>query len=193
VSFSYGATFLVCGIVNRYSFRISSSQNPHVTCELERGSPKVNVWAGFMHDKLIGPGFFLKTVAGHSYLDLLELYVLPQLPPETILQEDGALPHFCHPVRNHLVREMIGRLIGRGGPITWPPRSPDLTPWDFFLWGYVKNIVYQVKINDLQHLKAHIKGTVATATQNMLQAAWNEVENRLDICRVTKGAHIEIY
>ncbi|PNF43619.1 hypothetical protein B7P43_G03107, partial [Cryptotermes secundus] len=27
------------------------------------------------------------------------------------------------------------REIGRGGPITWPPRSPDLTPLDFFLWG----------------------------------------------------------
>jgi hypothetical protein len=27
----------------------------------------------------------------------------------------------------------------------------------------------------------------------MLQATWNEVEYRLDICRVTKEAHIEIY
>jgi hypothetical protein len=39
------------------------------------------------------------------------------------------------------------------GPIARPPRSPDLTPLDFFLWGYVKNTVYQVKINDLQHQK----------------------------------------
>jgi hypothetical protein len=35
---------------------------------------------------------------------------------------------------------------------------------DFFLWGYVKNIVYQVKINDLQY---RIRVTV---TPNMLQA-----------------------
>jgi hypothetical protein len=27
----------------------------------------------------------------------------------------------------------------------------------------------------------------------MLQATYNEVEYRLDICRATKGAHIEIY
>jgi hypothetical protein len=38
------------------------------------------------------------------------------------------------------------------------------------LWGYVKNIVYQVKINSLQHLKARIRYTVATGTPNMLQA-----------------------
>jgi hypothetical protein len=57
----------------------------------------------------------------------------------------------------------------------------------------VKNIVYQVQINDLQHLKARIWEAVATATPNMLRVTWNEVEYRLDICRATKGAHIEIY
>jgi hypothetical protein len=60
--------------------------------------------------------------------------------------------------------------IGRGGPITWPPRSSDLTPLDFFLWGYVKNIVYKVKINDVEHLKARIRDAVATVTPDMVQA-----------------------
>ena len=57
----------------------------------------------------------------------------------------------------------------------------------------MKNIVCQVKINELQHLKARIRGAVATVTPNMLQATWNEVEYRLDICRATKEAHIKIY
>jgi hypothetical protein len=59
---------------------------------------------------------------------------------------------------------------------------------EFFLWGYVK-----VKINDLQHLKAHIMDAVAMVTPNMLQVKWNEIEYCLDICRATKGAHIKIY
>jgi hypothetical protein len=54
----------------------------------------------------------------------------------------------------------------------------------------MKNIVYQIKINNLQHLKARIRNAVVTVTPNVLQAAWNEVEYRLDICRATKGAHI---
>jgi hypothetical protein len=63
-----------------------------------------------MHDRLIGLFFFSEEiVTRHSYLDMLELYALPQLPPETILQEDGVPPHFCHRVRNHLAREMAGR------------------------------------------------------------------------------------
>jgi hypothetical protein len=85
---------------------------------------------------------------------------------------------------------MAGRWVGRNGPIPWPLRSSDLTPLDFFLWGYVKNIVYQVKINDLQHLKIRIRDALASVTPNILQATWNEVEYRLDICRTTKEAHI---
>jgi hypothetical protein len=61
------------------------------------------------------------------------------------------------------------------------------------LWGYVKNIVYQVKINDLQHLKAHAKDAVAAATPTMLQGMWSKVEYRLDICHATEGVYIEIY
>jgi hypothetical protein len=74
--------------------------------------------------------------------------------------------HICHDVRNHLSREMemAGRWIGRSGPIAWPPRSPDLTPLYIFFWSYVKNIVYQVKINDLQHLEARTRDVVATVT-----------------------------
>jgi hypothetical protein len=34
------------------------------------------------------------------------------------------------------------RSVGRDGPTPWPPRSPDITPLDFFLWGYVKDKVY---------------------------------------------------
>jgi hypothetical protein len=80
--------FHVNGVVNRYNCRILGSQNPHVTRELTRGSPKVNISAGLMHNKLTGPFFFSeKTVTGHSYLDMLELYVLPQLLLQTILQQ----------------------------------------------------------------------------------------------------------
>jgi hypothetical protein len=36
-----------------------------------------------------------------------------------------------------------GRSIGREYPVAWPPRSPGLTPLDFFfLWACVKDQVY---------------------------------------------------
>jgi hypothetical protein len=58
---------------------------------------------------------------------------------------------------------------------------------------YVKNIVYQVKINDLQHLKALIRDALAMVTPNMLRAKWDEIEYCLDICCATKRFYIEIY
>jgi hypothetical protein len=117
-----------------------------------------------MHDKLMGQLFFSeKNVIGRSYMVLLEMYALPQFLPQIILQHDGAPPHFCQHIRNHLDRE-----IGRGGPIAWPPRTPDLTPLYFFLWDYVKNIVYHVTINDFLHLKVRIRDAVAMVTPNML-------------------------
>jgi hypothetical protein len=57
----------------------------------------------------------------------------------------------------------------------------------------VKNIVYKVKINDLQELKARMRDALATVTPNMLQATWNEVEYCPDIYRATEEAHTQIY
>ena len=50
VCFSDESTFHVSRLINRHNFRIWGSQNPHETYELERDSPKLNVWCGIMHD-----------------------------------------------------------------------------------------------------------------------------------------------
>ena len=88
---------------------------------------------------------------------------------------------------------MRDSLIGRGGPIPWSPRSPDLSPLDFFLWGYIKNIVYAEKIRNVQHLQDRITSATETLTRDMIQKTWHEIEFRLDVSRTTNGAHIEMY
>ena len=60
VCFSDESTFHVSGLINRHKSRIWGSQYPHETYELERDSPKLIVWCGIMHDKIIGPFFFAK-------------------------------------------------------------------------------------------------------------------------------------
>jgi hypothetical protein len=39
-----------------------------------------------------------------------------------------------------------------GSTITWPPRSPDLTPLDFCLWGWMNSEVYRRKVNTRDRL-----------------------------------------
>lgn len=62
--------------------------------------------------------------------------MLEDLPVATyatmIFQHDGAPAHFSRRCREYLNRRFPMQWIGRGGPIAWPARSPDLTPVDFF-------------------------------------------------------------
>ena len=97
-------------------------------------------------DRVIGPFFFHETtINADVYLVLLTEYVAPQLidsQTTIIFQQDGAPPHWGLRVRQFLDETFSDLWIGRDGPIPWPPRSPDITPLDFLLWGYVKDIVY---------------------------------------------------
>jgi len=62
----------------------------------------------------------------------------------------------------------------RDGPTPWPPRSPDITPLDFFLWGYVKDKVFSTPVPDITDLKARITDAFATITEDMLEKTWRE-------------------
>ena len=85
---------------------------------------------------------------------MLQLYAVPQLPDETIYQQDGAPPHSANVVRIFLHEQFSAKGIGRGSLcITWPARSPDLTTPDFFLWGFVKDQVYRTLVRDLADLQ----------------------------------------
>ncbi|XP_071043842.1 protein GVQW3-like [Parasteatoda tepidariorum] len=78
IMFFNEASFPVSGIVNRHNVRIWGSENPREYCEIQRDSPKVNVWCGLMHNKVIGPFLFTeKTVLSVVYLDILENFVFP--------------------------------------------------------------------------------------------------------------------
>jgi len=81
------------------------------------------------------------------------------------------------------------RWIGRDGPTPWPPRSPDITLLDFFLWGYVKDKVFSTRITNL---KARITEAFVTITEDILENTWREIDYRLDILRATKGAQVEV-
>ncbi|GFT99579.1 uncharacterized protein TNCV_114621 [Trichonephila clavipes] len=92
--------------------------------------------------------FFISELNNH---DVQELW----------FQQDGAT---CHTARAtiDLLKDTFGdRLISRFGPVNWPPRSCDLTPLDYFLWGYVKSLVYVDYPQTLDHLEDNIRHVIA--------------------------------
>ena len=100
---------------------------------------------------------------------MLQEFVYPQLNelPDIIFQLDGAPPHWGLDVRASLNEQFPGRWIGRDGPTPWPPRSPDLKPLDFFLWGCIKQ-VYKTPVNNIKTPRARIRRAVASITRVML-------------------------
>ncbi|GFV37896.1 transposable element Tc3 transposase [Trichonephila clavipes] len=88
---------------------------------------------------------------------------------ELWFQQDGAT---CHTARApiDLLKDTFGdRLISRFGPVNWPPRSCDLTPLDYFLWGYVKALVYADTPQTLDHLEDNIRRVIADIRPQMLE------------------------
>jgi hypothetical protein len=55
------------------------------------------------------------------------------------------------------------------------------------------DVVYSRKVRDLADLRQRIIEAVELITPHMLINAWKKLENHLDICRATTGAHIEVY
>jgi hypothetical protein len=71
-------------------------------------------------------------------------------------------------------------------------RSSDITPCNFFWGGYIKDRVFVPLLpRDLADLKARIIAAVKNIDAPMLTRVWQELEYRIDVCRVTCGAHIE--
>jgi len=81
-------------------------------------------------------------------------------------QHDGCPAHYSI-AREVLDRDYNGRWIDRGGPINWPARSPDLTSPDFFLWGYLKDKVYQQVPTTRENMIERIRNACAEILADM--------------------------
>ncbi|GBN15457.1 hypothetical protein AVEN_216773-1 [Araneus ventricosus] len=84
-------------------------------------------------------------------------------------------------VREFLDTTFPQRWIGKGAVLACPPRSPDITPLDFYLWGYVKQHVYSECINDINHLKQRIT-TLFTLLHQMSLPVWGKNWTIVEMC-----------
>jgi hypothetical protein len=105
---------------------------------------------------------------------ILEEFLIPILeeggPDDTLFQQDGLPPHFHKEMTGVFNHKIPEKYIGRGVPITWPPRSPALTPLDFFVWGYIKDAVCVPPLaTTLPELGGRISDAVATVTLDLLK------------------------
>ncbi|GFT53992.1 DUF4817 domain-containing protein [Trichonephila clavipes] len=125
---------------------------------------------------------------------MITIFFIPELNNHDVqklwFQQDGAT---CPTARAtiDLLKDTSGdRLISRFGPVNWPPRSCDLTPLDYFLWGYVKSLVYADKPQTLDHLEDNIHRVIADIRPQILEKVIENWTSRLDYIRASRGSHM---
>lgn len=109
-----------------------------------------------------------------------------------IFQHDGCPAHYHRNIREWLDQHFPNRWIGRGGPMPWPARSPDLTPLDFYVWGYMKETVYAVELNFRVQLVERIQMAAQELRQNIsARVTRTELRKRARACIRNRGEHFE--
>ncbi|GFT00995.1 putative DD41D transposase [Trichonephila clavipes] len=132
------------------------------------------------------------TVNGDRYRAIITNFFIPEFNNHDVqelwFQQDGATSHTARATID-LLKDTFGhRLISRFGPVNWPPRSRDLTPLDYFLWGYVKSLVYADKPQRLDHLEDNIRRVIADIRPQMLEKVIENWTSRFDYLRASRGS-----
>ena len=69
-----------------------------------------------------------------------------------------------------LLRSRFGKqFISRLGSVDWPPRSCDITPLDFYLWGYVKSKCFVDKPATIETLESNITEVISEIPTEVLE------------------------
>jgi hypothetical protein len=144
--------------------------------------------------------YFRRSMTGKYYLEFLKNELpkqLEKIPMGTriamYLQHDGAPPQYTRLVTQHLNDTFSDRWIGCGSTINWPPRSPDLTPLHFCLWGWMKSEVYRRKVDTWDELLDRITDAIARIKEreDELRRATRHVLTRVAKCIDVDGGIFE--
>ncbi|KAJ8914456.1 hypothetical protein NQ315_011397 [Exocentrus adspersus] len=108
-----------------------------------------------------------------------------------LVQLDGASAHCSVIVRHHLNEHFPNAWIGRQGPTAWTPRSADLTPMDYFLWGVVKSDVYRVPATTREDMVERILQSFQRISPLVLSNVRRSFRRRAELCLTENGHHFE--
>lgn len=201
ILFTDEAGFSRDGILNLHNMHHWSDENPHQTViRSHQYGFSINVWAGIIDNYLIGPFRLPNRLTGALYRNFLEndLNTLLEDVPLAIIgrmyyMHDGAPAHFSRVAREYLDRRFGNTWIGRGGPVPWPARSPDLNPLDFSFWGFMKNEVYAVEIHNEEQLWIRIMESADRFRNNpgIFQRCRQSLRRRMEKCIEVQGQQFE--
>jgi hypothetical protein len=96
-------------------------------------------------------------------------------------QQDGAMAHTAHMSMALLGYVFVDRIISK---TIWPPRSSDLSPPDFFLWGAMKNSVYLNNPHIIDDLKMDITENIRNVDRAILNTVFENTGESINVWRL---------
>lgn len=183
------------GIFNRRNTHYWSQENPRMNrSSRHQNRFSFNIWCGILGTRIIGPFFYQNSLNSERYLDLLRHDIedaLDDIPLGAIhncwFQQDGAPAHNSRDVREYLFNRFQGKVVGTYSETPWPARSPDLSPLDFFVWGYIKNEIFKECFQDEEHLLRSVRTAFEKITPEMLNRVLDSTVRRAYFCLENGG------
>ena len=186
----------------------TKGEPPDFHYDVPNSRQKVSVWAAVCgNGRILGPYFFDHNINGVSYVNMINEQVVPEMNEIYDFNLFGDV-HFqqnvwwfqdgapCH--RQVIVTERLHELFGNqivalNQEIEWPPRSPDLTPCDFFLWGELKARVYKSPSPNVIVLRQKIINEFERLQndQELILRVVRSMEKRARACIERHGGHVE--
>ncbi|KAJ3655909.1 hypothetical protein Zmor_015017 [Zophobas morio] len=134
-------------------------------------------------------------MTGERYRQQILEPFIQQLDDEELqlgyFQQDGATAHTARATLEYLQQHYDDRVISLGVQHAFPPRSPDLTPLDFSIFGYLKDKVFQRQMNNLAELQHEIERWVQSIDGRMLQNIFESKKKRVNMCLELNGEHFQ--
>ena len=193
------------GHINKQNMFFWAQAQSHEHTHRSLSQDKVTVWCAIGRNDIIRPYFFEdeneNRVTGDTdrYIALMRTKFIPALRRKrgedistVTYQKDGA-PHYCSDRSlEFLSRYFPGnRFISRRTDFPWPPYSPDLNPCDYFLWGYLKERIYDNNPQTLADLKDNVRRETRRMSADMIGRVIDNFNVRVAATIRQEGVWIE--
>lgn len=187
------AYFYLTEALNKQNNRVWSESRPYNRIEVPLHPLNIHVWCAISAKRIFGPFYFEENVKAANYLEMLKTFFWPKVLrtveyKKYYFQQDGAAAH-----KSNIVQEWCGQRFGEKfmPKEMWPPRSPDLNPCDYFLWGYLKSVAYNPYPKTIDDLKRNIEREIKKITPEMLKNVFSNLEKRCKLVISKDGKHFE--
>ena len=160
--------------VRKYAARGDGPPQDHYV-EFMQGAQQIMVWVGLTRQGVVlGPHFAERNLDTREYIRIIRYNVIQRdfhthnIDRDSMWwQQDGASCHTSNATMRYLRGQFPGRLMSKRGDWPWPPRSPDLTVCDFFLWGYLKHQIWNVPHDEQPHNLRELREAIVAACRNL--------------------------